>query len=55
MMRQLPPEVFASLEDRLPPPADIAGTALFLVSDLAKAVTGQIVAAGTGPATSISR
>jgi 3-oxoacyl-[acyl-carrier protein] reductase len=55
MMRQLPPEAFASLESRLPPPADIAGTALLLVSDLAKAVNGQIVAAGTGPATDVTR
>jgi 3-oxoacyl-[acyl-carrier protein] reductase len=49
MMRQLPSDVFATLESRLPPPADVAATALFLVSDLAKAVNGQIVAAGTGP------
>jgi 3-oxoacyl-[acyl-carrier protein] reductase len=54
MMRQLPADVFASMEHRLPPPADIAGTALFLVSDLAKAVTGQIVSAGAGPAATVS-
>jgi 3-oxoacyl-[acyl-carrier protein] reductase len=49
MMRQLPTDVFESMESRLPPPADVAGVALFLVSDLAKTVTGQIVSAGTGP------
>jgi 3-oxoacyl-[acyl-carrier protein] reductase len=49
MMRQLPTDVFESMESRLPPPADVAGVALFLVSDLANTVTGQIVSAGTGP------
>jgi 3-oxoacyl-[acyl-carrier protein] reductase len=49
MMRQLPTDVFESMESRLPPPADVAGVAVFLVSDLAKTVTGQIVSAGTGP------
>jgi 3-oxoacyl-[acyl-carrier protein] reductase len=53
MMRQLPPDVFASMESRLPPPADIAGVALFLVSDLATSVTGQIVSAGTGNSTDV--
>ena len=41
--------VGGDMADRLPPPEEVAGTALFLVSDLARSVTGQIVAAGTGP------
>ena len=47
MMRQLPPEVIKELEAKLPAPEDVAGTALFLVSDLAKTVTGQVVQAST--------
>jgi 3-oxoacyl-[acyl-carrier protein] reductase len=50
MMRELPPEMLQPMEDWLSPPEDIAGTALFLVSDLAKTVTGQILEAGArGP------
>jgi len=47
MMRQLPPDVIKELEAKLPAPEDVAGTALFLVSDLAKTVTGQVVQAST--------
>jgi 3-oxoacyl-[acyl-carrier protein] reductase len=47
MMRQLPPDVIKELESKLPAPEDVAGTALFLVSDLAKTVTGQVVQAST--------
>ena len=48
MMRQLPPELLGPMEDRLPAPDDVAEVALFLVSDRAKLVNGQIVGAGTG-------
>jgi 3-oxoacyl-[acyl-carrier protein] reductase len=48
MMRELPPELLAPMEDRLASPEDVAGVALFLVSDLAKLVNGQIVGAGAG-------
>jgi 3-oxoacyl-[acyl-carrier protein] reductase len=43
MMRELPPEVLSTREKNLADPADVADVALFLVSDLAKTVTGQIV------------
>ena len=43
MMRQLPPDVIDELEQRLPSPDDVAGVAVFLVSDMAKTVNGQIV------------
>jgi 3-oxoacyl-[acyl-carrier protein] reductase len=46
MMRQLPPELFDPIQDSLGDPAEVADVALFLVSDLGKAVRGQIVAAG---------
>jgi 3-oxoacyl-[acyl-carrier protein] reductase len=50
MMRELPPEMLQPMEAWLSPPEDVAGTAVFLVSDLAKTVTGQIVEAGArGP------
>jgi len=48
MMRQLPPELLAPMEARLPTPDDVAEVALFLISDRAKLVNGQIVGAGTG-------
>ncbi len=46
MMRQLPPELLGPMEDQLASPEEVAGTALLLVSPLAAAVNGQIVAAG---------
>ncbi|MGE0794561.1 MAG: SDR family NAD(P)-dependent oxidoreductase [Acidimicrobiia bacterium] len=46
MMRELPPELLAPMEARLASPDDVAGVALFLVSDLAKLVNGQIIGAG---------
>ena len=49
MMRQLPPELLDPLESHLAAPQDVASVALFLVSDLAKSVNGQVVSAGTGP------
>jgi 3-oxoacyl-[acyl-carrier protein] reductase len=52
MMRQLPPELLDLLESDLAAPDDVARVALFLVSDLASSVNGQIVSAGTGPAQS---
>jgi 3-oxoacyl-[acyl-carrier protein] reductase len=48
MMRQLPPELLAPMEEHLADPADVARVALFLASPLAKSVNGQIVAAGVG-------
>jgi 3-oxoacyl-[acyl-carrier protein] reductase len=48
MMRELPPELLAPVEASLAAPGDVADAALFLVSDLARAVNGQIVAAGAG-------
>jgi 3-oxoacyl-[acyl-carrier protein] reductase len=48
MMRELPPELLGPMEDRLADPADVAGTALFLVSSMGKSVSGQIVSAGGG-------
>jgi 3-oxoacyl-[acyl-carrier protein] reductase len=48
MMRELPPELLAPMEGRLASPEDVSGVALFLVSDLAKLVNGQIVSAGAG-------
>jgi len=49
MMRELPPELLGPMEESLAAPEDIAGVALFLVSDLSKSVNGQIVSAGGGP------
>lgn len=49
MMRQLPPELLDPIASHLADPADVARVALFLVSDLARTVNGQIVSAGTGP------
>jgi 3-oxoacyl-[acyl-carrier protein] reductase len=46
MMRQLPPEILGPIEGNLVSPVDVAATALFLVSDLARSVNGQIVSAG---------
>jgi 3-oxoacyl-[acyl-carrier protein] reductase len=46
MMRQLPPELLGPMQSRLSDPADVADVALWLVSDLAKLVNGQIVSAG---------
>jgi 3-oxoacyl-[acyl-carrier protein] reductase len=46
MMRELPPELLGPMEDRLPPPETAARVALFLVSDLAATVNGQIVGSG---------
>jgi 3-oxoacyl-[acyl-carrier protein] reductase len=46
MMRQLPPELLGPMEARLAAPGEVADVALFLVSDLAKVVNGQIVSAG---------
>lgn len=46
MMRQLPPELLGPMQDQLASPEEVAGTALLLVSPLAAAVNGQIVAAG---------
>jgi 3-oxoacyl-[acyl-carrier protein] reductase len=48
MMRQLPPELLGPMESRLSDPADVADVAVWLVSDLAKLVNGQIVSAGAG-------
>jgi 3-oxoacyl-[acyl-carrier protein] reductase len=48
MMRQLPPELLGPMEARLSDPADVADVALWLVSDLAKLVNGQIISAGAG-------
>jgi 3-oxoacyl-[acyl-carrier protein] reductase len=50
MMRELPPELLAPMEPRLAAPSDVAQAALFLVSDLSKTVTGQILSAGIGAA-----
>src|SRR3984957_718205 len=50
MMRELPPELLGPMEKSLPSPDDVADVALFLVSDLAKLVNGQIVGAGSGGA-----
>jgi 3-oxoacyl-[acyl-carrier protein] reductase len=47
MMRQLPPELLGPMEDRLPSPDEVAEVALFLVSDMAKLVHGQIIGAGS--------
>jgi 3-oxoacyl-[acyl-carrier protein] reductase len=50
MMRQLPKEMLQPMEAWLSPPEDVAGAALFLASDLAKTVTGQVLEAGArGP------
>jgi 3-oxoacyl-[acyl-carrier protein] reductase len=49
MMRQLPPDVIKELEAKLPTPEDVAGVALFLASDLAKTVNGQVVTAAAKP------
>jgi 3-oxoacyl-[acyl-carrier protein] reductase len=46
MMRQLPPELLGPMEDRLASPEEVAEVALFLVSDMAQLVHGQIVGAG---------
>ena len=48
MMRELPPELLAPMEESLASPEDVADAALFLVSDLARTVNGQIVSAGVG-------
>ena len=45
MMRQLPSELLDPMKDRLPDPADVAKVALFLVSDAAGLINGQIVTA----------
>jgi 3-oxoacyl-[acyl-carrier protein] reductase len=45
MMRQLPPELLDPIKDRLPDPAEVAKVALFLVSDAAGLVNGQVVTA----------
>ena len=45
MMRELPPDLLEPMEERLADPADVAGTALFLVSSMGKSVHGQIVSA----------
>ena len=50
MMRELPPELFDPISSTLALPAAVAKTALFLVSDLAESVNGQIVSAGAGSA-----
>jgi 3-oxoacyl-[acyl-carrier protein] reductase len=50
MMRELPPELLGPIEASLPSPDEVADVALFLVSDLAKLVNGQIIGAGTGGA-----
>ena len=46
MMRQLPPEILGPMEEQLASPEEVAATALLLVSPLAAAVNGQVVAAG---------
>jgi 3-oxoacyl-[acyl-carrier protein] reductase len=46
MMRQLPSELIDPITPDLASPAVVARTALFLVSDLAESVNGQIVSAG---------
>jgi 3-oxoacyl-[acyl-carrier protein] reductase len=51
MMRQLPPELLDPMAPALAPPATVARAALFLVSDLAESVNGQIVSAGAGAGT----
>ncbi|MGE0878756.1 MAG: SDR family NAD(P)-dependent oxidoreductase [Acidimicrobiia bacterium] len=43
MMMELPPDLLEPMKERLPSPADVAGAALALVSDLSKTITGQIV------------
>jgi 3-oxoacyl-[acyl-carrier protein] reductase len=48
MMRQLPAELLGPMEGSLASPEDVAKVALFLVSDLASSVNGQIVSAGAG-------
>jgi len=48
MMRELPPKLFDPIASALAAPAAVAKTALFLVSDLAESVNGQIVSAGAG-------
>jgi 3-oxoacyl-[acyl-carrier protein] reductase len=45
MMRELPAEILDSVRDGLAEPGVVARVALFLVSDLAAGVTGQIVSA----------
>ncbi len=50
MMRQLPPDLLGPMEEHLADPADVAETALFLVSSMGKSVHGQIVSAGIGAA-----
>jgi 3-oxoacyl-[acyl-carrier protein] reductase len=52
MMRQLPPDLLGPMEEHLADPADVADTALFLVSSLGKSVHGQIVSAGSGAGSS---
>jgi 3-oxoacyl-[acyl-carrier protein] reductase len=46
MMRELPAELLAPMENRLPSPDEVADVALFLVSDLSNLVNGQIIGAG---------
>jgi 3-oxoacyl-[acyl-carrier protein] reductase len=48
MMRQLPAELLGPMEGSLASPEEVAKVALFLVSDLASSVNGQIVSAGAG-------
>jgi 3-oxoacyl-[acyl-carrier protein] reductase len=45
MIRQLPDEILKPMEARLPTPEEVAGAALFLVSDLSSTVNGQIISA----------
>jgi NAD(P)-dependent dehydrogenase (short-subunit alcohol dehydrogenase family) len=50
MMRQLPPEILAPMEARLPSPEEVAEVAVVLVSDRCHLVNGQIVGAQGGVA-----
>jgi 3-oxoacyl-[acyl-carrier protein] reductase len=48
MLRQLPPQVLEPMIPDLPTVEAVADSALFLVSDLSRAVTGQIISATAG-------
>ena len=48
MMRQLPAEVLDPMVPHMPTVEAVADSALFLVSDLSRAVTGQIIHATAG-------